>query len=194
MLAHFIPRFLCNTDRTAVDLFDITIFEIGLTLRNREQVCLVKPFINKNYYVVSQIDERAMGILIDFSPVGKKLSVRTRWKYKDQLLIHNVIYKIVGDMCSNSAITDDHAVFCPHTKLSLNLFPTMTPLNSKPRMQSGIDNSRNVDESFIKISDTVKNGILVQRDEVVHIKTIPLHCVEFSEGVNYPNYKNRIII
>lgn len=83
---------------TGRKLVDVTIPEIGLTLRNGREIVARTPYPNKHWLIVGKHGNPPTdGLLIDVGDEHDALTVRTRWAIGAEMVIAHEVRVVVAD-------------------------------------------------------------------------------------------------
>lgn len=96
MLIHITPRYYLKYSDVLVDLIDVSIPEISLTLKSGTDITLRTPHPNKNYKVACRKKglKAINGILIETDKPLSNFTVITRWVVNAGITTHTVHYHI----------------------------------------------------------------------------------------------------
>jgi hypothetical protein len=174
MLLHLTPRFyLCYSD-VHVDIVDMSIPELGLTLKGDKDVVLRTPYPNKRYKVVCRKKGRKAinGIFIETDKRLNDFTVVTRWGVNSDISVHKIHYHIIDS--DYDAVTEYIMMWSgfygtPYNSRTKE--PQWIPAKDQPRMVTLLNDSESKrDESIYNVVDG--EGIVRERTEYIEMPTV----------------------
>ncbi|MGN2498867.1 DUF6012 family protein [Serratia nevei] len=176
MLLHLSPRFyLCYND-VQVDILDVFIPELNLTLKSGKDITLKTPFKNKRYKVVCRKKgQKAInGIFIETDKRLDNFTVITRWAVDGDISTHKVHFHVMDS--EYDAITDYIMLWngfynTPYRARNENKSSDWIPAKDQPRMltySSDTDSKR--DDSIFNVHD--EHGVVRSRTEYIEVPTV----------------------
>ena len=177
MLIHITPTLFLAFHNYSCELVDLSVKEFGLVLKNERDIVARKPFPNKHYLVACRKTGRKAvgGILIESPLQTDSFTVITRWAVSASLVVTHKVNYVVMDR-DFDAVSDNMMLWgeisqyvkkwrCP------NFVNGTTPSRAQPRMDiypaslSGAERDGDV-------KDIIKNGLIIERNEVFSLPTI----------------------
>lgn len=107
MLIHITPRIYLPYGMEA-NILDVTIDEIGLTLKGGTDIKVCRPYPNKNYWIArAKTGRKAVaGILVDTPSHIDRFTVVSRWAVgTENIAVHRVDYEVLD--ADYQAVTDN---------------------------------------------------------------------------------------
>ncbi|MFG0773063.1 DUF6012 family protein [Vibrio plantisponsor] len=182
MLLHLIPKILNRYLDVQVELIDVQIPELNVTLTGGEHLVVRKPFPNKSYYVACRkVGRKAMrGLLIETDKQLKQFTVITRWNAKSELwkpetekvLTHKVNYTVADS--DFDVISDDHTFYYAQSNFEsrwLTDFSIAPPVYTEPRMDFLYCEYHKRGE-HVAVDDRYDEVVMVNRIEDLTVPTI----------------------
>lgn len=182
MLLHLIPKIMNRYLDVQVELIDVQIPELNVTLTGGEHLVVRKPFPNKSYYVACRnVGRKAMrGFLIETDKQLKQFNVITRWNAKSELwkpetekvLTHKVNYTVADS--DFDVISDDHTFYYAQSNFEsrwLHDFSIAPPVYTEPRMDFLYCEYHKRGE-YVAVDDRYDDVTMVNRVEDLTVPTI----------------------
>lgn len=202
MLLHLVPQVVNRYKDVELELTDVTIPELNVTLKAGEDLVVRKPYPNKSYYVACRkIGRKAMqGLILELDKTIQAFTVITSWHVKSRLwaktLTHQVNYTVADT--NFDVVSDDHTYLyaCDNFKDRwLTDFQIDPPVNTQPRMDVLICDYHKRGES-VSIEDEYDDFVMVKRTEDVTIPTIELERFKSRSmhGSRLPSLDDRFIV
>ncbi|EGR0437968.1 hypothetical protein FDE29_13795 [Vibrio parahaemolyticus] len=182
MLLHLVPQIMNRYSNVELELIDVQIPELNVTLTGGKDLVVRKPFPNKSYHVACRkVGRKAVhGLYLEVDKQLTNFSVITRWQAKcanwtdeqEKALIHRVNYTVADT--DFDVISDDHTMQYAQFEFEsrwLTDFRIDPPVNTKPRMDLLICEYHKRGEN-ISLKDEYKDVVMVNRVEDITIPTI----------------------
>lgn len=182
MLLHLVPQIMNRYSNVELELIDVQIPELNVTLTGGKDLVVRKPFPNKSYHVACRkVGRKAMhGLYMEVDKQLKNFSVITRWKAKcanwtdeqEKTLTHRVNYTVADT--DFDVISDDHTMQYAQFEFEsrwLTDFRIDPPVNTQPRMDLLICEYHKRGEN-ISLKDEYKDVVMVNRVEDITLPTI----------------------
>lgn len=182
MLLHLIPKIMNRYLDVQVELIDVQIPELNVTLTGGEHLVVRKPFPNKSYYVACRkVGRKAMrGFLIETDKQLRQFTVITRWNAKSELwkpetekvLTHKVNYTVADS--DFDVISDDHTFYYAQSNFEsrwLTDFSIAPPVYTEPRMDFLYCEYHKRGE-HVAVDDRYDEVVMVNRVEDITVPTI----------------------
>ena len=198
---HLVPRFLCCTpiDRF-VSLVELSIPELGITLKNDVDIVVCKPYPNKNYLVVKSKKSRKSvnGILVKVSRSLFKFTVNTIWHNKvlNSMMTHKVEHHLLEPMTSVFNLVSDDMTFlyafhdCDWTDRFPHEYENFSPVQIQPTMCSVSPESGGVERNGVFEDNLDEAGNVIYRKETyfhLPIESKRLFDDDYYKGINQPS-------
>lgn len=179
MLIHVCPRFFTGDQHVSVQLVDVTIDALGITLGDGEDLVMRQPYPNKRFYVACRkVGRKAIdGLLLDTGTTRvKEFEVVTRWAvFAEAVVTHRVQHVVLDD--EYDAVSTN-MIFWHATSKSLgnweSRMPTLpdgaTPANHMPRMSIMPKDRADRVGNVIDVVNT--SGMVTARREVFSMPTV----------------------
>lgn len=179
MIIHLTPRYYNKYQDVLVDLIDVSIPELSLTLKAGTDLRVCTPFANKCYKVACRKKGRKAidGILIKTDKPLHNFTVITRWVVNAEISTHQVHYHV--------ADSDFNAVTTAQTMW--NGWQSITPFKNRTESESWQtlrdksepsmltlphDLGEDVDDTDWIYNETDRDGIIRNRAEQIEIPTV----------------------
>jgi len=180
MLLHTVPRFYNKFKDVDIELVDVQIPEINLTLREGIDIVARKPYPNKCILAACRKKQnKAMeGLLIQLPGSLKRWTVITRWSENaEHLFTHIVKYTLMESQFDT--VTDcvsmwsgyQHAVLGNWEDRHPHDSRITTPIHLQPSMENLFNNQKSNREAAIEDIYSEK-GQLIRRTELFDVPTI----------------------
>jgi hypothetical protein len=173
-LIHITPQFVAPQDLQTLDLVDITCTELGLNLKNGQEVTVRRPWQNKKYRVVCRkTGQKAIsGIMVERREIPKEFTVVTRWTLQaDDILTHTVRYLVTDT--DFDFVSDQISMW---GRSGCMTYPSRVPTDqeygypAETQPQMGLVPYENR-KGLIKEEPGVM-GLLIGRHETLHVPTL----------------------
>ncbi|ELA7456835.1 hypothetical protein WB881_000333 [Vibrio parahaemolyticus] len=182
MLLHLVPQIMNRYSNVELELIDVQIPELNVTLTGGNDLVVRKPFPNKSYHVACRkVGRKAVhGLFLEVDKQLTNFSVITRWKAKcanwtdeqEKTLTHRVNYTVADT--DFDVISDDHTMQYAQFEFEsrwLTDFRIDPPVNTQPRMDLLICEYHKRGEN-ISLKDEYKDVVMVNRVEDITLPTI----------------------
>ncbi|MEZ8930339.1 MULTISPECIES: DUF6012 family protein [unclassified Vibrio] len=206
MLLHLVPKIMNRYSNVELELIDVQIPELNVTLTEGKDLVVRKPFPNKSYHVACRkVGRKAMhGLYLEVDKQLTNFSVITHWKAKcanwadeqEKTLTHRVNYTVADT--DFDAISDDHTLQYGQFGFEsrwLTDFRINPPVKTQPRMDVLICEYHKRGEN-ISIEDEYQDVVMVNRVEEITLPTVEKERLIKSAAHNdrLPTLEQRFIV
>ena len=206
MLLHLVPQIMNRYLGVELELIDVQIPELNVTLKGGKDLVVRKPFPNKSYYVACRkAGRKAMhGLYLEADKQLKNFSVITRWKAKsehwttepEKVLTHKVNYTVADT--DFDVISDDHTLLYAQFGFEsrwLTDYRIDPPVKTQPRMDVLLCEYHNHGEN-ISLEDEYEDVVMVNRVEEITVPTVEKERL-MKRGMHndrLPSFEQRFIV
>ncbi|MFN1619679.1 DUF6012 family protein [Vibrio rotiferianus] len=178
MLLHLVPQIMNRYSNVELELIDVQIPELNVTLTGGKELVVRKPFPNKSYHVACRkVGRKAVhGLFLEVDKQLTNFSVITRWKAKCAIFINTLTHRVNYTVADTDfdVISDDHTMQYAQFEFEsrwLTDFRIDPPVNTQPRMDLLICEYHKRGEN-ISLKDEYKDVVMVNRVEDITLPTI----------------------
>lgn len=179
MLIHLTPRYYNKYSDVLVDLIDVTIPELNLTLKSGVDLKVTTPFTNKLYNVVCRKKGRKAvnGIFIKTDKPLSDFTVITRWVVDAEVSTHQVHYHVMDS--DFDAVTTEKIMWngwrsMRHFKnrIESNMWERLSEKRQSSMLTLPEDLGAEVDETDWIYNERDEKGFIRHRTEQIEIPTV----------------------
>ncbi|HAG9068329.1 TPA: hypothetical protein F6T45_18890 [Escherichia coli] len=184
MLIHLTPRFFLQYSDIEVDLVDVTIPELEMTLKNGVDLMLKTPYPNKCYKVACRKKGRKAinGILIETHEPLENFTVITRWSVTgvdgdttSSISTHTTHFHVSDS--DYDAITECQMLWndfynTPYRSRKTFIQEEWIPAKDQPRMSTFEEDFRECERSSQCYNHINHNSLIVERSEYYIVPTV----------------------
>lgn len=178
MLIHLAPRYFLNYSNVTVELLDLFLPELNMTLVSGKDITIRTPYPNKCYKVICRKKGRKAinGIFIETDKIIENFTAITRWAVNGEVSTHTVHFHLEDS--DFDAVTECQLLWngfhnTPFTSRKSNLQNEWIPAKDQPRMLLDTDTANQLDgmrESHYSLVDN--NDIIRSRVEYYAVPTV----------------------
>ncbi len=206
MLLHLVPQIMNRYLNVELELIDVQIPELDVTLTGGKDLVVRKPFPNKTYNVACRkVGRKAIhGLYLEADKQLENFSVITRWKAKSELwttepekvLTHKVNYTVAD--IDFDVVSDDHTLLYGQFGFEsrwLTDFRVDPPVKTQPRMDVLVCEYHKRGEN-ISLEDEYEDVVMVNRVEEITVPTVEKERL-MKRGMHndrLPSFEQRFIV
>lgn len=196
MLLHLSPRYYLRYSDIQLDLIDVSVPELNLTLKGDIDIVTRTPYPNKCYQIACRKKGRKAinGIFVKTDKKLTNFTQITRWAVNGEIATHKIHFHILDS--DFDAITSEimmwHAFHdTPFSSRKSEIHENWLPATDQPRMLPIIENKKECQREqqrliYNLVSD---DGFIIERTEFFPIPTVETHriTVPFWGNKRFPS-------
>ncbi|WGM03963.1 DUF6012 family protein [Arsenophonus nasoniae] len=184
MLLHLSPRYYLRYSDIQLDLIDVSVPELNLTLKGDVDIVARTPYPNKCYQIACRKKGRKAinGFFIETDKKLTNFTQITRWAVNGEIATHKIHFHILDS--DFDAITSEIMMWHPfHDTPFLSrrskLHEKWIPATDQPRMLPSIENKKKSQrEQQRRIYNLISDdGFIIERTEFFPIHTVETHRI-----------------
>ncbi|WP_180558410.1 DUF6012 family protein [Arsenophonus endosymbiont of Apis mellifera] len=184
MLLHLSPRYYLRYSDIKLDLIDVSIPELNLTLKGDVDIVARTPYPNKCYQIACRKKGRKAinGLFIETDGILTNFTQITRWAVNGEIATHKIHFHILDS--DFDAITSEIMMWnafhnTPFLSRKSEIHENWLPATNQPRMLPILENKKESQREqqrliYNLVSD---DGFIMERTEFFPIPTVETHRI-----------------
>lgn len=201
MIIHIVPQIYNEYSDFNINLVDVSIPELALTLKCDTDLVLCRPYPNKNYLVARRKQGRKAqaGFLVDTKSQLSSFSVVTRWAVNaETVLVHTAVHSVLDH--DFGLVTQDPNLWYGMDSEFKSRWPeasayNYSPLQLQPTMR--FVNNADVKKEVGAVVDSISSSgeFILDRRETLALPSIePERLVSLMDRGRNPSLASAIVL